>query len=483
MGAYGQGVYGAGVYGGLSAVSFTVQDSWPERVQLLATDLLLGTTVTITRRVAGETTVTPVRGAENVDGSVGTLIVTDAEAPFGVDLTYGLLVDGVEIATGSVTTGPVVGTSSVDDQRAALLLSYPPAVAGVTPVWQGGNTDNASGQVVTLAIPGPVSAGDILTVPLWVNTTDHYAMPPDATWKLKSRAWAPVASFTLEVWEKVCVGGESGSVLFTLNEAVAREGSIHRISGALAAEAPVAAALADVGAVTSPAVELYKSAKDSLLVWVGGSDTDFSNPWAPPAGFTERSDLGGHAVATAVNPGGVQAAVLDLVGGRVALTDAINSRAAEVVVLSWPEKSYGRDASLFKINGRNVAVLGPIGQPESDLDLFTETTDQLNNVMLLLVQATEGIVQIRNPGGYDGVDAYLAVLAVSVKRWSQDGSDDRRIVGLSVAETSGWASTLLAGSATFADVGAAFAVGDDFADFGAMFAGKTFLAPAVADWT
>jgi len=174
---------------------------------------------------------------------------------------------------------------------------------------------------------------------------------------------------------------------------------------------------------------------------------------------------------------------LTLAGGKVALTDAVNSRAAEVVVLSWPELSYSRDSSLFKIAGRNVAVLGPLVQPESDLDLFTETTDQLDNLLLLLDQATEGVVQIRQPGGYDGVDAYLAVLGVSVKRWSQDGSDQRRIVGLSVAETDAWAPGLTPGSFTFADVGAAFAPGDDFADFAAMFAGQTMLAAAVADWS
>lgn len=173
---------------------------------------------------------------------------------------------------------------------------------------------------------------------------------------------------------------------------------------------------------------------------------------------------------------------LTLDGGKVAISDAITSRAAEVVVLSWPDKAYGRDSTTFRINGRKIVVLGDLDQPESDLDLYTETTDQLNNVLLLIEQATEGTIQIRQPGGYDDVDAYLAVLAVDVKRWSQDGSDERRIVGLSVAETDGWAPGLVAGGFTFADVGAAFSPGDDFADFAAMFAGQTFLAPAVADW-
>lgn len=167
-------------------------------------------------------------------------------------------------------------------------------------------------------------------------------------------------------------------------------------------------------------------------------------------------------------------ATYTLPGGKVAVTDAINGTAAEVVVLSWPEKVRERDSTVFNVAGRNVVVSGPGAQFTSTIELFTETTSAGDNLRAVLAAATAGIVQVRQPGGYDGVDAYLAVLSVRERRWSQDGTDQRRIHALDVAEVDGWAPVLEARGFTLQDVADAYDgltlddLADDFASLLAL---------------
>ncbi|MEV4384395.1 carbohydrate binding domain-containing protein [Micromonospora sp. NPDC049580] len=146
------------------------------------------------------------------------------------------------------------------------------------------------------------------------------------------------------------------------------------------------------------------------------------------------------------------AATYALPGGKVALTDAISGDAAETVILAWDERSYQRQSSVFRAGGRNIVVSGQLGQPESSLELYAETTSARDGVMAVVESATEGVVQIRQPGGYDGIDSYLAVLSVAERRWSQDGSDQRRIIALDVAEVEGWAPALEARGSTLQDI-------------------------------
>lgn len=145
-----------------------------------------------------------------------------------------------------------------------------------------------------------------------------------------------------------------------------------------------------------------------------------------------------------------------LTGGKVALSDAVGGQSAEVVIRAWPEKTYDRRSSTFRAGGRNIAVLGDLAGFRGTLEIFTETTASRDNVIALLDGATEGVIQIRQPGGYDGVDAYLAVLAVTDRRFSQDGSDQRRIIVLDVVEVEGWAPTLEARGFTLQDLADAY---------------------------
>ena len=274
MGVFGGGVFGAGLFGGGTSLDLIVQDLYPDRVLLTATGLVAGQIYSITRRPAGSTVRTPVRGANNVTAANDAAVVVDAEQPFGVQLTYTLTVDGLDIDSEVVT--------------------------------------------VTLA------------------------------------------------------------------------------------------------------------------------------------------------------------------GGKVALSDAIAGNASEVVILAWPEKSHDVQSSVFKIAGRNIVVSGQAGGFEGGLELFTETNDARANVVALLKSATSGILQVRQSGGYDDVDAYVHVRQFIPTRWSQDGSDQRRVIVLDVVETAPWAPGLNSSTFTYQDVADAY-TGQSYADLAADYA--SYLAVAQGDFS
>jgi hypothetical protein len=276
MGVFGGGVFGAGVFGASSQLALTEQDVYPTRGLLAATGLAEGNVVTISRRVAGSTVRTVVRGAEGVEMEFDSLVRADAEAPYGVEVTYYLTVDGLDL-----------------------------------------------------------------------DTVLH--------------------TYTLE-------------------------------------------------------------------------------------------------------------------GAKVALSDAISGAAAEVVVLSWPEKRRERASSVFAVGGRNIVVAGQRSGFSGSLDIFVETDDSKNNLLDLLNSATSGVLQIRCADGtvYNGFDAYFSVLTDTETRWSEDGSDERRIISLDVVETSPWAPTLDSSTFDYADVATAY-TGLTYADLAADF--PTYLDVALGDFS
>lgn len=169
-----------------------------------------------------------------------------------------------------------------------------------------------------------------------------------------------------------------------------------------------------------------------------------------------------------------------LTGGKVALTDAITGQAAEVTVMSWPQKDYSRDSTTFKVGNRNVVVSGDMPGAESQIELYVETTTARDDVFALLTGATEAVVQMRQSGGYDGVDGYYAVTAASEVRWSQDGSDPRRRITLSAVEVEPWASALEATGFTLQDLADAY-VGQTLNDLSSDYA--TLLDLALGDFS
>jgi hypothetical protein len=166
-----------------------------------------------------------------------------------------------------------------------------------------------------------------------------------------------------------------------------------------------------------------------------------------------------------------------LPGGKVALSDAVGGLSAEVIILNWPGREHERQSSVFRVGGRNVVISGELGKPVSTLELFLEAFSSSVNLLALLEGASEGVVQIRQPGGYEGVDAYLAVLSATENRFSQDGSDERRTWTLTVVETEGWAPTLGAVGYTLLDLDSAY-TGLTLADLSADFTTLLDIAQA-----
>lgn len=170
----------------------------------------------------------------------------------------------------------------------------------------------------------------------------------------------------------------------------------------------------------------------------------------------------------------------DLPGGKVALSDAISGLSAELVVWAWPDKLYTRAATVFQPGGRHVVVVSGFGQFESDVELYTDSISSMENLRTLLANATGGIVQVRQPGGYDDVDGYVAVTSYKLSRHAQDGSDPKRRHVLHAVEVDGWAPGLAATGFTYAQAKAAYA-GLTYANWKADYA--TYLLALQGDYS
>lgn len=170
-----------------------------------------------------------------------------------------------------------------------------------------------------------------------------------------------------------------------------------------------------------------------------------------------------------------------LTGGNVALTDAITGLTAEAQIMAWPAKVSQRRSTVYTVGSSNIVVAGFRAQPESDITFFFDTSTARHNFGVLLSGATEGVIQIRQPGGYTGVDAYVAIVSDSEERYSQDGSDERREWTVHAVETDAWSSSLTASGFTLADIYAFYGSTGTLADLNGDQA--TLLDIAQADWT
>lgn len=199
--------------------------------------------------------------------------------------------------------------------------------------------------------------------------------------------------------------------------------------------------------------------------------TDAELPFGIPVSYVVVAD----GTAEYATP----AVTYTLPGGKVAITDAITGAAAEVVIGVEGDRTNGRDSARMRVAGRNVVVNGPGGQDAGSYELFMETTSGYDNLIAVLAAATNGVVQLRGPGGYDGIDAYLAVDAWTVRRWLQDGKKPYRLVTIEWAEVDPWPLTLTALGYTFADLAATYPPPYTIQDLGNDYG--TFLDLAQAD--
>lgn len=212
--------------------------------------------------------------------------------------------------------------------------------------------------------------------------------------------------------------------------------------------------LVSVTALTpGDSVEVYRQVStDRTLVRAGSnesvSDTAFlvidaELPFGVPVSYV--------AVVNGVEQA-TSATTYELPGGKVAMSDAITGLAAEVEILEWPEKSYERQSSLFKVGNRNIVVSGDVGQFEGEITIATRELTAFRKLEELIRGATEGIVQIRQSGGYDEVDCYVAIMSFKVRRPFDDMTDPKRLTILTVAESDGWPEGIQARGYTYNDL-------------------------------
>jgi hypothetical protein len=170
---------------------------------------------------------------------------------------------------------------------------------------------------------------------------------------------------------------------------------------------------------------------------------------------------------------------LTLVGGNAAITDAITGLAAEVQVGAVDALERDANASVYNVDGINRVVSSLLGQAQTTLEVLTTTVAARDQLRAVLAGCTSGVIQLRGPDPAYDADAYYAVLSTAERRYSQDGTDPRRITAVRVAETTGWPTGLEAAGYTYADVAAAYA-GLTYADLATDFA--TYLDLARGDF-
>jgi hypothetical protein len=184
------------------------------------------------------------------------------------------------------------------------------------------------------------------------------------------------------------------------------------------------------------------------------------------------------AVVNGVEYSAGAADTYDLPGGRVVVSDAITGLAADVMIGAWPEKAYARPSTRFVVGGRNVAVSGAMPGWSAEIEFTVQTVSGTDAFVRLLKGATQGTVQIRQAGGYGDVDCYVQVQGARARRFSQDGTDERRLVVVDALEVEPWAPTLAARGFTYADLEAAYTPGGTYADLAGDFATYLDLAQA-----
>jgi hypothetical protein len=143
-----------------------------------------------------------------------------------------------------------------------------------------------------------------------------------------------------------------------------------------------------------------------------------------------------------------------LPGGKNALTDAISGLAAEVVIQDWAVTRRERRNAVFRtVDGRNVVVVGALGQRTSTVTLYTETESSGRVLEGVLEATTQGVIQFRQGTGATGVDSYQAVLGVEEERYDPtQGEDPKRLWRIDVAETDAWGAGLAARGYTYGDL-------------------------------
>lgn len=184
---------------------------------------------------------------------------------------------------------------------------------------------------------------------------------------------------------------------------------------------------------------------DGITVWpsTGFAIVDAELPFGVPVTY--------QLVEAGVAGASTSPETVTLTGGKVALSDAITGLSAEVEIGAIDDLDRTAEASTYAIDGRLYVVSAPLADPQTTVEYLTTTITARDTLRALLQQCTTGVFQQRAPSqDYDG-DAYYSIVGVSERRFSQDGTDQRRITAVRVAQSLPWPGALEARGHTYAD--------------------------------
>lgn len=147
---------------------------------------------------------------------------------------------------------------------------------------------------------------------------------------------------------------------------------------------------------------------------------------------------------------------ITLPGGNVALTDALTGVSAEVQIGAVDDLTYESGAAVYVTDGENRVISTPLPGALTTVEYFCINLTARDNLLDLLRYTSNAVYLQRGPSPDYDADAYYAVLSARSRRFSQDGSDPRRIVAVQVAEVSGWPQGLKARGYTLQDLADAY---------------------------
>ncbi|MFD6684162.1 hypothetical protein, partial [Micromonospora parva] len=158
------------------------------------------------------------------------------------------------------------------------------------------------------------------------------------------------------------------------------------------------------------------------------------------------------------------------------ISDAVRGIGAAVTIQAWPNKRRTRDATVFNVGGRLVAVGKPRSGAAASVTVRTLTDEAGDALQEVLDAATNGVILIRKQATMPGVDGYLAVTADDEDRmWH----NPVRFWQLETVEAESWPDVLEAAGFTLQDIADNFETLQDLAD---AFTPGTLLAIALFDF-
>jgi len=156
------------------------------------------------------------------------------------------------------------------------------------------NTIIGSGTSIAVPVPSGVSAGDIVIVCLYVETTGTVTPPAGFTQKSSASTTASGQAHTARIFWKRATGSDSGTYTFSWSGTVYHASASMRVSGGTASGDPFGSAIntavnnSGTGTTTPAPSSLTPSTDYCLLVFFGTSY--YGGPWTPPSTWTERVD-------------------------------------------------------------------------------------------------------------------------------------------------------------------------------------------------